>query len=89
MGEAIEALNAETRSMLEAYAAGVNAFLAATERFPIEYRILVESAYRRAAAELHPCCWRSGNASFQRWARVGGHRRARRRGRRKVLRRRS
>jgi penicillin amidase len=34
------ALNAETRAMLDAYAAGVNAFLQSTTRLPIEYRLL-------------------------------------------------
>ena len=33
-------LNAEARAMLEAYAAGVNAFLATTSSLPIEFRIL-------------------------------------------------
>ncbi|RMF85233.1 MAG: penicillin acylase family protein [Nitrospinota bacterium] len=36
-------LNEETRAMLEAYAAGVNAFIQTTPHLPIEYR-LVESA---------------------------------------------
>ncbi|MDP8923488.1 MAG: penicillin acylase family protein, partial [Chloroflexota bacterium] len=34
------AVNAETRAMLGAYAAGVNAFIAATDALPIEYRIV-------------------------------------------------
>jgi penicillin amidase len=34
------AVNAETRAMLDAYAAGVNAFLHSTTRFPIEYRLV-------------------------------------------------
>jgi penicillin G amidase len=33
-------VNPETRTMLEAYAAGVNAFLQATARLPIEYHLL-------------------------------------------------
>ena len=32
--------NVETRAMLDAYAAGVNAFVQATDRLPIEYRLL-------------------------------------------------
>lgn len=35
-----EALNAETRAMLDAYAAGVNAFIATTSRLPVEYRLV-------------------------------------------------
>jgi penicillin amidase len=35
-----QAVNAETRAMLDAYAAGVNAFLSSTTRLPIEYRLL-------------------------------------------------
>jgi penicillin G amidase len=35
-----DAVNVETRSMLEAYAAGVNAFVQATDRLPIEYQLL-------------------------------------------------
>jgi penicillin amidase len=35
-----EAVNAETRSMLEAYAAGVNAYLQTTPRLSIEYHLL-------------------------------------------------
>jgi penicillin amidase len=35
-----EVVNSETRAMLEAYAAGVNAFLQATARLPIEYQLL-------------------------------------------------
>jgi penicillin G amidase len=34
------AVNVETRTMLEAYAAGVNAFVQATNRLPIEYQLL-------------------------------------------------
>ncbi|MGH8057279.1 MAG: penicillin acylase family protein, partial [Candidatus Entotheonellia bacterium] len=34
------AVNPETRAMLDAYAAGVNAFLQTTTRLPIEYRLL-------------------------------------------------
>lgn len=34
------AVNAETRAMLDAYAAGVNAFLQTTTRLPIEYRLV-------------------------------------------------
>jgi penicillin G amidase len=35
-----DVVNAETRAMLDAYAAGVNAFLQATARLPIEYQLL-------------------------------------------------
>ena len=35
-----EVVNDETHTMLEAYAAGVNAFLQATDRLPIEYQLL-------------------------------------------------
>jgi len=35
-----EAVNAETRAMLDAYAAGVNASLATTRVFPVEFRLL-------------------------------------------------
>ncbi|TMI93647.1 MAG: penicillin acylase family protein, partial [Bacillati bacterium ANGP1] len=35
-----EAQNAETRAMLDAYAAGVNAFLASTRTLPVEFRLL-------------------------------------------------
>jgi penicillin G amidase len=35
-----DVLNPETRTMLDAYTAGVNAFLQATARLPIEYRLL-------------------------------------------------
>jgi hypothetical protein len=35
-----DAVNVETRTMLEAYAAGVNAFVQATDRLPIEYQLL-------------------------------------------------
>jgi len=35
-----EAVNAETRAMLDAYAAGVNAFLGTTRALPVEYRLL-------------------------------------------------
>jgi penicillin G amidase len=35
-----DAVNPETHAMLEAYAAGVNAFLRTTRRLPIEYRLL-------------------------------------------------
>lgn len=35
-----DAVNPETRAMLEAYAAGVNAFLRTTTRLPIEYQLL-------------------------------------------------
>ena len=35
----IDILNAETRSMLEAYAAGVNAFIETTRELPVEFRI--------------------------------------------------
>ncbi len=35
-----EAVNGETRAMLDAYAAGVNAFIATTPALPIEYRLL-------------------------------------------------
>jgi len=34
------AINAETRAMFDAYAAGVNAFMYATTRLPIEYRLV-------------------------------------------------
>lgn len=34
------AVNPETRAMLDAYAAGVNAFLQATTRLPVEYQLL-------------------------------------------------
>jgi penicillin amidase len=47
-----EAANAETRSMLEAYAAGVNAFLQRSERLPVEYRWL----------DLTPEPWRPWDA---------------------------
>jgi penicillin amidase len=36
------AVNAETRAMLDAYAAGVNAFIQTTRRLPIEYRLVEE-----------------------------------------------
>ena len=35
-----EAVNAETRAMLEAYAAGVNGFIQSTDSLPIEYSLL-------------------------------------------------
>ena len=35
-----EVVNVETRTMLDAYAAGVNAFVRTTERLPIEYQLL-------------------------------------------------
>jgi penicillin amidase len=35
-----EVVNAETRTMLDAYAAGVNAFMQSTDRLPIEYQLL-------------------------------------------------
>src|SRR5262245_61065618 len=35
-----DAVNVETRAMLETYAAGVNAFVQATDRLPIEYQLL-------------------------------------------------
>jgi penicillin G amidase len=35
-----DAVNVETRAMLEAYAAGVNAFVQSTDRLPIEYQLL-------------------------------------------------
>jgi penicillin G amidase len=35
-----DAVNVETRAMLAAYAAGVNAFVQATDRLPIEYQLL-------------------------------------------------
>jgi penicillin amidase len=35
-----EAVNAETRALLDAYTAGVNAFLATAERLPVEYDVL-------------------------------------------------
>ncbi|HEV8640271.1 MAG TPA: penicillin acylase family protein [Methylomirabilota bacterium] len=35
-----DAVNAETRAMLEAYAAGVNAFIETTRALPIEYRLV-------------------------------------------------
>ncbi len=34
------AVNAETRAMLDAYAAGVNAFISTTDALPIEYRLV-------------------------------------------------
>jgi len=34
------AVNSETRAMLDAYTAGVNAFMETSDRFPIEYRLL-------------------------------------------------
>jgi len=37
-----DALNGETRAMLDAYAGGVNAFLATTRTLPIEFRLLEE-----------------------------------------------
>lgn len=37
------AVNAETRAMLEAYAAGVNGFIETTEALPVEYMLLEES----------------------------------------------
>ena len=44
----IGAINAETRSMLEAYAAGVNAFMETTRELPVEFRI----------ADVSPEPWR-------------------------------
>ena len=44
----IDVLNAETRSMLEAYAAGVNAFMETTRELPVEFRI----------ADVSPEPWR-------------------------------
>lgn len=38
--EDYQAVNGETRAMLDAYAAGVNAFLATTRTLPIEFRLL-------------------------------------------------
>jgi len=38
-----DAFSDETRSMLEAYAEGVNAFIGATETLPVEYRIIDET----------------------------------------------
>ncbi len=36
------AVNSDTRAMLEAYTAGVNAFIESSDRYPIEYRLLDE-----------------------------------------------
>jgi penicillin amidase len=36
----VAALNGETRAMLEAYAAGVNAFIETTDRLPVEYGLV-------------------------------------------------
>ena len=44
----IGAINAETRAMLEAYAAGVNAFIETTRELPVEFRI----------ADVSPEPWR-------------------------------
>ena len=35
-----EAVDQETRAMLDAYSAGVNAFISSTQRLPVEYRLL-------------------------------------------------
>jgi penicillin amidase len=35
-----QAVNADTRAMLDAYAAGVNAFIHTTQTLPIEYRLV-------------------------------------------------
>jgi len=42
-----EAVNTETKSMVDAYTAGINAFLDSTDRLPVEYSIL----------ENHPELW--------------------------------
>jgi len=47
-----EALNGQTRAILEAYAAGVNAFLQITTRLPVEYRLV----------EASPEVWRPWDA---------------------------
>jgi penicillin amidase len=47
----VAALNGETRGMLEAYAAGVNAFLETTERLPVEYGLVAEEKDARQLIE--------------------------------------
>ena len=50
-----DAVNVETRTMLEAYAAGVNAFVQATDRLPIEYQLLAVTPEPGSPGMPVPC----------------------------------